>query len=145
EILFRRAVVAVAGGLEVGSTADVVERAGLPAELQSGAAGSIAPGRAALRERGLGRTVFGEDLDNPARGVPVERRERSSHHLYPLGRAEIEVGGLPLAVGRRGGDPVSVEANAANAELRARPEPARRYLQVLGVVLAVLHDHAGYP
>jgi hypothetical protein len=34
---------------------------------------------------------------------------------------------------------------AAHSESRVRAEPARRYLQVLGVVLAVLHDHAGYP
>jgi len=70
EILFGRAVIAVAGRLKVGSASDVVERSGLAAELQTGAAGSIASGRAAQRERGLGRTVFGEDLDDPAEAFP---------------------------------------------------------------------------
>ena len=144
QVLFGRTVVAVAAGLEVGSAADVIERARLAAELESGAADSVAPGRAALRERGLGRTVLGEDLDHPARSIPVERREGSPHYLDPLRRTQIEVGGLPLAVGGGGGDPVRVKAHAANAELRMRTEPARGNLQVLRIVLPVLDDHAGH-
>jgi len=47
-------VIAVPGGFEVRSVADVIERARLAAELESGAAGFITSDRAAHRERGSG-------------------------------------------------------------------------------------------
>src|SRR5207245_7067258 len=104
-----------AGGVEVGSAADVVELTRLAAELESGAARSVAAGCTVYRKRGLGRTVFGEDLDDPARGIPVERREGSPHHLDSLRRAEVEIGGLSLAIGRSGGNAVRVTTKTASA------------------------------
>jgi len=70
---------------------------------------------------------------------------RVPHHLDSLGRTEVEVGGLPLAVGRGGGDAVGVKPYAAHAELRVSTEPARGDLQVLRIVLTVEDNHAGHP
>jgi hypothetical protein len=83
-------------------------------------------------------------LDDPARGISIEARERTAQDFDPLGGGKVEGGGLPLSIGHRRGDAIGDEAHAAHAESGATAEAARGHLQVLRVVLAVLHDDAGH-
>jgi hypothetical protein len=130
-VALRRAVVAVAAGLEVRKLAEAVHPAVLAAELQRGAARAIAADEARL------------DDDHAAGRVAIQRGERTAQHLDPFGRAEPEGGRLSLPVGHGRRNAVGDQANAAHPERRARAEAARGDLQVLRVVLAVLHHDPG--
>ena len=107
-------------------------------------AGVVAAQAAAGRERGRAASLFAEHLDHAARRVAVERRERAAQHLDAIGRAELDVGDLALAVGQGRRDAVDIQAHAADAEGRARAEAADRELHVLGVVLPVARQQAGH-
>ncbi len=144
ELALGFAVVAVAVGLEHARADDVAEAAVGAARLGGDAAGVEAAQAAAGRERGRAAPLFAEHLDHAARRVAVERRERAAQHLDAIGRAELDVGDLALAVGQGRGDAVDIEAHAADAEGRARAEAADRELHVLGVVLPVARHQAGH-
>lgn len=75
--------------------------------------------------------------------VAVHGGEGAAHHFDAFGGVEVEGGGLALAVRVAGGDAVGDQLDAAHAESGAGTEAAHRYLQVLGVVLAILDDQAG--
>jgi hypothetical protein len=51
---------------------------------------------------------------------------------------DVDIGGLPLAVGHGGGNAVDVHAHPAHAEHRTAAEPAYRHLQILRIVLPIL-------
>jgi hypothetical protein len=105
---------------------------------------SLPPVRLVVRLGG-DAPFFGEDLDHTARRVAVQRRERPAQHFDALGRAEIDVRELTLAVRQGGGDAIDVEAHATDAEGRSGAEAAHRNLDVLGVVLAVASEQARHP
>ncbi len=142
ELAPRLAVVAVAVGLETVARDLEIDGARLPADLRDEIG---RPEAAADRlQRHLRRfgTVLGEHRYDAARRVSIKRRERPAQHFDALRRHEAEAGGLPLAVRHRDGDVVLVQPHAANAEVRARAEPADRKHQVLRVIPAVLNEHA---
>src|SRR5690606_32667645 len=85
-----------------------------------------------------------EHRDDPARRIAVQRRKRAAKDFHPTSGFEHEVGDLTLAVGHGRRDAVAVQAHAADAEARAGPEAADRYLQPLRLVLAVARNHARY-
>ena len=136
------AVVAVAVGAKVARRDDVAQARRRAARLRAEPHDAVAAAGDAEVERRPRRRVFGEDLDHAARGVAVERRERPAQHLDAIGRAEVDVRELALAVGERRRDAVDVEAHAADAEGRARAEAAHRDLDVLRVVLPVACEQA---
>ena len=137
-----RAVVAVAVGAEVARGDDVAQAVHRAARFCAEAHDAVAAAGDAEVERRPRRGVFGEDLDHAARRVAVERREGTAQHLDAIGRAEVDVRDLALAVGEGRRNAVDVEAHAADAEGRARAEAAHRDLHVLRVVLAVAREQA---
>ena len=96
-------------------------------------------------ERRRAFAVAREQLDHAAGVIAVQGGEGPAQHFDALGHVEVEGRGLALAVrhGRR--DAVRHQAHAAHAEGRARAEAARRNLQVLRVVLAVVRDQCPAP
>jgi len=76
--------------------------------------------------------------------VAVDGGKWSAQHFDALGRIEVEGGGLALAIGHAGRNAIADQFDAAHAEGRAGAEAARRDLQVLRVVLAVLRNQARY-
>ena len=136
-------MVAVAIGVEARGIDDEAD-AGLLA-LQADADLGRAP--AAAEHAGAhARCAFAgarEELDDTARVVTVHGGEGAAHHFDAFGGVEVEGGGLALAVRVAGGDAVGDQLDAAHAESGAGTEAAHRYLQVLGVVLAILDDQAG--
>ena len=87
---------------------------------------------------GIGR----EQRDHAARRVAVERRERTAQHLDAFDRIEQEMRHLALPVGHRGRNAVAVDAQSAHAEARAAALPSNRNLQILGLILAIPHQHS---
>ena len=86
--------------------------------------------------------ILGKQLDHAARMVAIDGRKRSAQHFDALGRIEVEGSGLALAIGHAGRNAIADQFDTAHAEGRAGAEAARRDLQVLRVVLAVLHNQA---
>jgi len=69
---------------------------------------------------------------------------RAAQHFDAVSHVEVQRGRLALAIRGAGRDPVAEQLDATDAEGRAGAIATRRYLQVLGVVLAVLHHQARY-
>ena len=136
-------MVAVAVGLESGKIRDVVQAAGFAAHLEVALAQAVG----AEERRGVEcrprRAIGGEHLHDTARGVAVETREGAAQHLDAVGGGEVEGRGLALTIGHRRWNAVGDEAHAAHSERGSAAEAARRDLQVLGVVLAVLNHDSG--
>ncbi len=138
----RRAVLAIAVGLEAREVADRVDGAKLPADLERAAPGAVAAAEQVdFRHRRVG-SIHRVDHDDAARRIAIERRERPAQHLDALCGAERERRRLPLPVGHRRRDAVRDQSYSPHAEGRARAEAARLDLQVLRIVLAVLHRDA---
>src|SRR6185437_4894820 len=94
-----------------------------------------------IRPHGTGRgAVRGEDLDDTARGVAIERGEGSTEHLDPLRGVQVELRDLSLAVGPGLRYAVLVDAYAADAECRVCPDTADGDLLVLRVVVAIARE-----
>src|SRR5688572_250359 len=102
-IAARRAVIAVALGAKKTLHGIHVERPVLTAVLQRPLRRVKAACTEAARERRLRRTVRRKNLDHAARGIPIERGERTAQDFDALGAVETERSGLTLAVGHRRG------------------------------------------
>ena len=97
-VAFGTAVRAKAVDGEVRVVDVVGQRAFGAGEVGPGAEGaetSIHHTRAQLRRP---ITVRGENLDDAAGGIPIQRGERSAQNLDPAGGVEVELRDLPLAV-----------------------------------------------
>ena len=126
--------------------ADVVlQRALLPAQLESDALDAVAAECGGDLADGLRPAVGGEHADHAAGGVAVERRERTAQHLDPRRRRQVEVRDLALPVRSGGGNAVHIQAQAAHAEGGPGAEAARGDLDVLRVVLPVERHHPRHP
>ena len=142
DLPFGAAVLAVAGGGELADAADCTEGAARAAELAAEAAFGIASSGHADLERRRRLRFFGEDVDHAARRVSVQRREGSAQDLDAIGREQVDVGDLALAVRQRRRNAVDIDADPADAERRPRAEAANRDLQVLRIVLPVARQQA---
>ena len=87
----------------------------------------------------------GDQRDDAARAVAVERRVGATQHLDALRAGEIEVRHLALPVGHGRRDAVGIDTHTAHAEAGARAVAARTDLQVLRVVVAVGDNQARHP
>lgn len=148
EVFPRGAVIAVALGGKAGAGEGVVNVAGLGAV--AGGAGCfhpVAPGvvaaeiAAGFQRRRLG-AGYRINVDDPARGVAVQRGIGAAQYLDAFDGIDVNVGGLPLAVGHGGGNTVDVHAHPAHAEHRTAAEAAYRQLQILRIVLPILELQA---
>src|SRR5581483_5293310 len=86
--------------------------------------------------------IRGEDLNDPSRGVAIQRRERTAEDLDALRRVEIELRDLALSIRTGGGNAVLIDAHAAYAERRVRADAADRDLLVLRVVVAIAREES---
>ncbi len=142
-IVVRAAVVAIAIDREMSDGHVVAERAGDPARIRPRTERvEAAIGNRALDLIGL-PAVGGEDLDDAAGRVAVERRERTAQDLDPLCGIQIELRDLTLPVRTGGRNAVLVHAHAADAEGGIRADAANGDLLVLGVVVAVAGQQSG--
>ena len=138
------AVIAKPVGLEMGGIDHVTDAALLAGGLQSVALrieGAVVRRRA---DRMAGLRILGENRDDPARRVTVERGKRTSQHFDPRGGTQVELRELALAIGHGAGDSIGKQAYSAHSETRTRPEPSHRELQILRIVLPVLCRDAGH-
>ncbi len=86
------------------------------------------------RPRGIRRAL---EVEHPAGGVPIQRPRRTAHHLGAPHTLEIDEvhRGLPIGLGER--NAIAGDANAANAEGRARAEAANGQPGILRGIVAV--------
>ncbi len=150
KILTRAAMVAGAVGGEAVGGNHVVDVARVAAVAhRAGRFHTVMPGaKAAVVAAGFdsGRLASGlaGGVDHPAGGVTVQGGKRPAQHLERIEAANINIRGLPLAIGHGGRDTVDVNTQPAHAVGGAGPEAANRKLQILRVVLAVLHLQSRY-
>ena len=62
----------------------------------------------------LGAGLAG-DVDHPAGRVTVQGREGAAQHLNGVNAADINIRGLPLAVGHGGRNAIHIDAQSAHA------------------------------
>src|SRR6185312_14398278 len=120
EVARRGAVIAIAVGLEVTGGRDVADAVREAVGLDARRELAVAAEAEVRIERRRCAAVLGEHADDAARGVAVQRRERTAQDLDPFGGKQHEAARLTLPVRHRLWDVVLVEADAAHAELRAR-------------------------
>ena len=89
--------------------------------------------------------IRGEQLNDAAGRIAIDRRQRAAHDLDALGAVEVESGRLPLPVRHRRRNAVSNQADATHTKGSAGTETARGNLQVLSVVLAILNNDPRHP
>ncbi len=139
-----RAVIAIAIGIEHTGREVVVHPAPRARPACAQRAGGVTAGRGlhALFARCLAARAG--QLHDAARGIAVQRRERTAQHFHPLGAHQVEMRQLALSVRQRGGNAIRIQPHAAHAEGRACAEAADRQLGVLCVVLPVARQQARY-
>ena len=90
----------------------------------------------------IGRIV-GEEMEDAACGVAVQRGARSPQDLDPTHRAQFEGVDLGLSIGERFGQTVDQYGDLTDAEGGPCAETADLDPEILGEVSAVLHEGAG--
>src|SRR5690606_18748798 len=141
-IALRCTVISVPVGLEPRKIAAEINATEPHTELRSVASETVLAGRRRQLEARFLDPIPRDDLNDAAGRVAVQRRERPAQHLDALSAVQVEQSRLALPVRHRQRNAVLDQTDAAHAERSARAESARRDLQVLSVVLAVLHDDA---
>ena len=142
-VALSRAVIAESVGVEARKVAGEIGRAGRTREVQSSTPGAVLIVRPACLELRLLRVERRKQVDHATRGVAVKSGERTAQDLDAVGPVEIEESRLALPIGHGERYVVLEQAHAAYAEGGTRAEAARGDLQVLGIVVAILHDDAG--
>ncbi len=84
-----------------------------------------------------------EELDDTARGVSIQRGERSAQNLHPGGGIQVELRDLPLPIRARGRDAVLVHPHAPNPERRVGADATDGNLLILRVVVPVSGQQSG--
>ena len=98
--------------------------------------------RRAEPDRGLRRTVRRENLDHPAGGVAVNRAKGPRRTSMRSAVSRLKDAACPCPSGMVAGMPSAISRMPRTPKCRSGAETARRDLQVLRVILAVLHDDA---
>jgi len=139
-----RAVVAVTVGHEALHRHVVARRPGAATHTRPGGPAVVAGVGGLHGQFRVLRWRGAPQLDHPAGGVAVQRRERPAQHFHPRPAEQVEVRELALAVGHGRRDAIGIQPDAAHPEGRARTGAADGDLRVLGVVLAVARKQAGH-
>ncbi|MNN30717.1 hypothetical protein D3C81_1443750 [compost metagenome] len=138
----RRAVVAPAIGAEVVGRHVVVHGRRLALELHAGADAVVAAVAGAQPPRIAVLAVSAPQLQHAPGGIAVQRRERPTQHVHPLGAHQVEVRQLALTVGHGRRNAIHQQPHAAHAKGGTRTKAADRQLRVLCIILPLTCQQA---
>ena len=142
-IALSRAVIAETLGVKARKIAGEIGRAECTREVHRSTPGAVLIVRPACPELRLLRLERGKQMNHATRGVAIKSGERTAQDLDAVGPIEIEESRLTLPIGHGERYVVLKQTHAAHAEGGARAEATRGDLQILGIVVAILHDDAG--
>src|SRR5690348_18384740 len=129
---------AIAIGLERRGARHVIDASDRTARVELLLQRAVAANQYVRAELGPFGAIPGEYLDDAARGVAVQHRERTTQHFDALRGREVEGGGLALSDGIGIRQSVHHQADARHAKRRTRAEATQGKLQVLCETLPAL-------